>query len=211
MQDVMIKRLKDNRLKLVSALCILGDALMGVAGASGLYHIGKNPADLMLTAGGACGLLGHGVIMAWGKGGDAETARRRGGPRPPIFLRPLYAWRYPLDAAFLLWFIASFAYFGAGVLSGNRFLAFCGVLWCSASLTGWLWPEEKKLFGLRSIQFCALVYLFSGAVNILSGLWAHSAGMTGAGVCYFTANFIFYTVRKENQSRHTLEQGPPAP
>jgi hypothetical protein len=208
----MLTRLKENRLKLVSALCVTGDVLMGLAGAAGLYHIGRNPADLLLTAGSGIGLLGHAIIFLWGKGGKAggEQVRAAAAP-PPIYLRPLLPWRYPLDAGFALWAIAALPYIASGLISSNPILSLCGMIWLTSALFGWLWPQGRKFYGLQSLQVCAIFYQLSGLSAFLSGLWAHSTFMIAAGCCYTFANFIFYTVRKENQSKFTIEQGQEAP
>jgi hypothetical protein len=206
----MLARLKENRLKIVSALCILADVLMGLAGAAGIYHIGNNPGDLLLTAGSVLGLLGHGSILLWGKGGRAKKlGTGAGGEHPPVLLRPLLPWCYPLDFAFAFWAVASVAFTASGLMTGNIFLTLNGVICTFSATFGWLWPEEKKFYGFQSVQVSALLYIMSGTAMMLAGVFAHKPFIIAAGACYLTSSFIFYTVRKENQSRHTIEKRQP--
>lgn len=200
----MLDRLKDNRLKITSGLCVLGDALMGLAGASGLYHAGQNPADLFLFAAGVLGLMGHSFNIIWGKGGQRGGKASRPPARMTVWLRPFFMWRYPMDAAFALFVVGGLLFVVSGALSGNPGLVLFGVTAGAGALLGWLWPEEKTLCGLRSVQITALLYVGSAFATLFSGVWAKDAFILAAGCCYMVASIIFYTVRKENQSRHTI-------
>ena len=202
----MIGWLKENRLKLVSILCVLGDMLMGVAGAVGLYHLGKNFADLLMTGAAFLGLFGHSIVIIWGKGGEAKHGQVHAAQQISIFLKPLFMWRYPLDASFAVFSVGGFIFAIAGATSHNPPLVLFGVIGCGAALLGWLWPQDRPLFGFRSLQVCAILYTVSGIASIASGLWAHSLYIFLAGCCYISANIIFSTVRKQNQSQYTIDQ-----
>jgi len=167
---------QENRLKVSSGLCIVADALMGMAGAAGLYRIGHNDGDFLLMLGGALGLFGHSVNVIWGKGGKKKKALNPpDSPTAsvlPVFFRPFLMWRYPMDASFAIFSIGSVAFMAAGISSGVMLLTVFGSITLLASLLGWLWPLDKNIFGFRAVQICALLYMSSGIVCLASGLSA---------------------------------------
>ncbi len=204
----MLSWLHANRLKVISALCIVGDMLMGLAGAVGLYHAGKNFADLLLTIAGGLGLFGHAIVIIWGKGGGGATSGTSAKKdRTSALVKSLLMWRYPLDSSFAVFAVGGLCFAVSGAASKNPLLAAFGIICSISSLIGWLWPQDKRLFGFRSLQVCATLYMTSGVSNLASGLWAHSSFIVLAGCCYILANIILYTVRKEHQSEYTIESG----
>lgn len=201
----MLLWLKTNRLKVVSILCVMGDILMMLAGVSGLMTVGQNWADIFLASGPGTGLIGHSFIIFWGKGGAAVHPHAGGDRKPtPVLLKPFLMWRYPMDAGFALFAVGSMLVLASGLKSLNLPLILAGVVMTTASLLGWLWPQDKTLFGFKSMQVSALLYMTSAIATFLSGLWAQNLFMVLAACCYLSANLIMYTVRKENQSQYTI-------
>ncbi len=204
----MLIWLKENRLKISSSLCVLADMFMGLAGAAGLYHLGTNLGDVLLTIAGGLGLLGHSVNIIWGKGGRAKENRVFSAALKTYvhpLLKPFFIWRYPLDSSFAIFTVASLAFAISGAISDNPSLVVFGCITLVASLLGWLWPQNKTLYGFRSVQICALLYMVSGFVCLISGIWAQEFFIILAGCCYVSANTVLYTVRKENQSLYTVK------
>ena len=178
---------------------------MGTAGAAGLFNIGANTSDQYLLTAGIFGLVGHSFILIWGKGGNHKHTAGTQKKAPPIFLKPLFIWRYPVDASFVVFTMGGILFTISGSFSGNIPLALFGTVGAISGIFGWLWPQDKLFFKLHSLQVCAVLYTISGFAAFLSGLWAWNVWMTLAGGCYLSANMILYTVRKENQSQYTIE------
>lgn len=205
----MLLWLQENRLKISSSLCILADALMGFAGAAGLYHIGTNSGDFLLTVAGGLGLFGHGINVFWGKGGKLKRKDTTAGnhkAQTRTLLRPFLIWRYPMDASFAVFVLGSLAFIMSGAASNNPVLVIFGCITLVSSLLGWLWPHDKAFFGFNIIQVCALLYMISGITCLISGIWAQKFLIVLAGFSYISANIVLYTVRKENQSLFTIDQ-----
>jgi len=202
----MLSWVKNNRIKVTSLLCIIADGLMGAAGAAGLYNLGVSPGDVLLTIAGVFGLAGHSINVLWGKGGAG--VQRRGAEvvaEVSIMVRPLFPWRYPLDASFAIFILGSLFFVASGFSSGAVSLLLFGGITLVSSTLGWLWPQEKDIFGLHVIQVCSILYTTSGATCLISGILSQKPLIALAGACYLSANFILYTVRKENQSQYTID------
>lgn len=195
----MLDWIKANRLKAVAVLAVTGDCFMGMAGVS--------LSGLFLSLAGTMGLIGHGIMFLWGRG--AVSSRPLASPiatssRPaPVFLKPFLPWRYPLDSSFCIFTIGSIFYILGGLQIGDTALLTVGVLVLSAAVTGWLWPQEKMIFGLRSVQVTALLYMASSLMTLAAALTAANVFLFFGGISYVLCNLILFTVRKEYQSAHT--------
>lgn len=202
----MLGWLKTNRLKIASLAAVSGDIFMGLAGGMGLLHASfQNTAYAALTLGGFFAVAGHAALMIWGKGARAKNQTTAVLAAPPVFLKPLYPWRYPLDCAFALFIVTNVFYIIAGAYLNLPALCISGMFAVAASALGWLWPQDKLLFGLRSMQITSLCYSLATLNHFIAGFSAMNIWIILSAVCYLTCNAILFTVRKENQSAFTQE------
>lgn len=197
--------LKVYRLKVSSSLSILADALMGLSGASGLYHLGHNNSDLLLAIGGGLGLVGHITNVIWGTGGKVKQSVDIiiNSPQDSLLKRVLFPWRYPLDSSFAIFSIGSLLFALAGFLSETLSLVIFGMLTLVASMIGWLVPSNKNIFNLTPIQLCAFLYMLSSISCMISGIAMEKELVLMAGLSWFSANVILFTIKKEHQSSYT--------
>jgi hypothetical protein len=117
-------------------------------------------------------------------------------------------WRYPLDSAFSIFTVGSLFYIFGGLQIGDLPLVGVGVLVLMAAMTGWLWPHDKRIFGLRSVQVTALLYMTSSIMTLAAAITTANAYLFLGGIAYVLCNLILFTVRKENQSTYTQRREP---
>lgn len=205
MPGSIINWLKANRLKAASACAITGDVLMGAAGGVGILNRGSLPDSsyaLLLTA--SClGLTGHITLMLWGKGARAASVKAVSGVEPPVWRKPFYPWRYPLDFAFSLWIVASLLYMASGFHQGAQAMIFMGLCSGMGSSIGWLYPQEKLLFGRHVIQVTALCFFLCNIFAFAAAYMMQDMIVLLAACSFTMCSLILYTVRKENQSAYT--------
>ena len=207
----IIQFLKNNRLKIVSIRALMADFLMGLAGGVSFFFWGNihGGGDIFLMVACALAMGGHIALLIWGKGGPkAGTSQEKvAGPLPKLWRRTLTPWHYPLDWGFFNFCVTGLLYAIAGIFSSNFPLALNGILTASASALGWLWPQNRPIFGRNVMQVTAVTYATSSVVSFFAAWVAHSVCIALASCLYITVNAILYTVRKGNQSAYTLAQG----
>lgn|GEM_PF-3352153 len=205
----LIGKIKTNRLKAVSVLAVIGDIFMGLAGGEGLVL--RDPSHTfaysLLMISGSCALFGHLMLFVWGKGAEDKAIARAGSHKaePPILLKPLWPWRYPLDGALFAWLLAGISYTVSGILMDDMALLFMGVTNVAACLIGWLYPKHKKFFGFSGMQMTSIMYMLSTVGTFATAWTLGSLFIFGAGCAYAACNLILYTVNKENQSAFTQQ------
>lgn len=204
----MLRLFKENRLKLVSVFAISADVIVALAGGASYLSPGDigSLSGICLFIGGVLGATGHVTLLLWGKGGKLEKITRASYAAPPIYIKPFLPWLYPLDFSFMLWSVKSLFYIASGILGSTLSLAAMGIFTMSAALLGWLWPEKKPIFGLRSMQLTASLYCCATLSGFVASVITASVILFVAMCMYLSCNIILYTVRKENQSAHTQAQ-----
>lgn len=198
--------LSNNRLKVVSGLAIIGDALMGSAG--GLHYLnnanGFSAYGLFLLIGGILGLCGHGALILWGKGAaqisSANVIRKS---EIAFYFRPFFPWKFPLDFAFSIWIAGSLSYAVAGFISNNYGMIALGLFTAPAAAIGWIWPQDKLIVNLRSVQITSLLYGVASVSGLIAAIIAQDIVLFAATTMYVAGNIIMFTVRKEYQSVYT--------
>lgn len=180
---------------------------MGLAGGIGLFNVSfENAAYALLSAGGLVGTLGHITLMVWGKGAAADKTscakESEQHATTPLF-KPLLPWKYPLDSAFVAFMSGNALFIAAGILMDNYALSANGLFAVIASLTGWLWPEDKLLAGYHSMQLSALFFMMATISNFIAGFWAMDIMILIASCCFLVSNVTLYTIRKATQSNFT--------
>jgi hypothetical protein len=201
---------KENRLKVASIVAVTGDFMMGLAGGSHMFAHKEWTSwkDFFLVASGCVFIIAHAGLLLWAKGGKAPNNQKHHTvmKEVPIYIKPFIPWRYPLDYGFVLFATGGFLIFFSGMLSANMNVVITGACISCASLTGWLWPANKPLFGRNLLQITAILYAVSSLNAIMGGYITQNAFMIGAGCLWLVCNIIYATVRKENQSSFTQSQ-----
>lgn len=205
----MLRRFKENRLKVASFFALSGDVFVGLAGGIGLWRLSFETVPYAcLTVGGLLAVLGHCSLLIWGKGARPQAAADHVQAQPSsIFLKPFVPWRYPLDTGFMLFILANVFYFTAGILMNLPALSLSGFFAGVASALGWLWPPARKILGLFSMQAVSLCYLIASINQLAAGFISMNIMIILSGFCYVACNVILFTVRKENQSVYTQTHG----
>ncbi len=194
--------LRVNRLKFFSFCAVAGDMLTGLGGAS-MMVTGEGAYGWLLMAGSALALGGHAVLLFWGRGAKDARIGHVDGAMAPIWARPFVPWHYPLDTGFLTFSISALCYTVWGAQAGNIPMLLVGLLLMSASLLGWLWPQERSIFGLSAVQVTASMYLMASVNTLLAGIVAHNPFIIASACIYGLGNAVLFTTRKEHQSSYT--------
>lgn len=185
---------------------------MGLAGGVGLFNVSfDNTAYMLMSAAGFVAAIGHVWLLGWGKGDQAEMVQDVVSSKAasvakkdvPLLARPFFPWRYPLDSGMACFMMSNVLFILAGIFMGNYALSANGLFAVVASLIAWLWPDDKILAGLNSMQLSALFFTLSSVSVLVAGLWANDPLIMAAAGCFLASNIILYTVRKASQSRFT--------
>jgi hypothetical protein len=194
--------LSANRLKFFSFCAVAGDFFTGLGGAS-TFFIHDSGIGILLMLGGLMSLSGHSVLFIWGKGAEDKKLTRKSGALEASFIRPLMPWRYPLDFGFFIFSLSGLVYAAWGIGTGNIPMVLVGALLCIASLLGWLYPQDKKIFGLRAVQVTAIMYIGASVNTFLAGIVADNIFIIISASIYGLGNAVLFTTRKEHQSTYT--------
>lgn len=202
----MLARLKANRLKIASVCAVTGDVFMGLTGTAGLFNWNSlgTASDTAMLTGGIIAVIGHSMLLLWGKGGRLENKIRTSGAHHGQWAKPFMPWRYPLDTALAFFIFSGCCYGLAGLFMGSFSMLITGICVGLASAIGWLLPQDRLLLGLRGMQWTAGLYLTATSFTYLAA-YENANILLFAGALFYTAcNLILFTVRKENQSEYTL-------
>lgn len=205
----MIHWVQANRLKFASFSAVLGDFLMGMAGAVGVFHPEKitNAGDMLLLIGGLVGVAGHGCLMIWGKGGRMNLVKKGARTHLPRWLRGIVPWRYPLDTAFAMFVCSGSLYTVAGYYWDSLPMLLTGVFVTLGSGIGWLYPEDRTILGFHTVRITALLYLCGTTLTYVASWQQQNLFMLLAALAYTACNVTLYSVRKEHQSTYTQTHG----